>query len=249
MTLILTNVTPYGVVMAADDALTERYGDFVRILNGATKVFAHYGCHCALATWGAGALPYRDPPYMPVAIEFILRGFIRETSEVDRVEILLDGLVERLNGEYRRPNGPAMIDVAGCKLVEGVWLPFAFQIGNSEDPYHWEPEIRSFRLRQMRQPAAFNISTDEYPIANGIVNTGYWADAYFDGMVAAAMSSERADRVPGNTLEDRQAFLACAARAVSDLHVAMDLSKSVSTRISSVSISSANGAVHPAFHF
>ncbi len=65
MTLVLTNVTEYGIAMAADDALTERLGKEVRILHGATKLFAHYHCHCGLATWGLGALPNRNPEHAP----------------------------------------------------------------------------------------------------------------------------------------------------------------------------------------
>jgi hypothetical protein len=224
VTLVLTNVTEYGVVMAADDALTERYGENVRILQGATKLFAHYGCHCGFATWGLGALPNRNPEHAPVSVGFIVKRFVGETQRVDHLETLLKGLVDRLNGEHPKAREPAMIDVGACIRAGSGWHPVVYQVGNCDDPYA-PTAIRPFTARILRPPGPYDASRDIYPIANGLLNAGYWVDAQFDAFTIAAEVTENSVMVPGNSLEKRQAFLGAVARAVSDIQLSMDLSR------------------------
>jgi hypothetical protein len=71
------------------------------------------------------------------------------------------------------------------------------------------------------------------------LNAGCWADAQFDAFVAAAATTDMSDLVPGNSLEKRQAFLG----AVSDIHITMDLSRSIGPRVMSLGISSADATM------
>ena len=136
-----------------------------------------------------------------------------------------------------------MIDVSRCNLVENVWRPFAYQVGNCDDPYAASPFIRQFASRVVRPPSPYSPIKDKYPIANGLLNAGYWVDAQFDALVTAADVTENSHRVPGNSLEARQGFLGAIARAVSDIHITMDLSRSISPRVLTLGVSSVDGRV------
>lgn len=92
--------------------------------------------------------------------------------------------------------------------------------------------------------APYNPVVDKYPTVNGVINVGYWIDAQFDAFIAAAEVTENATRIPGDTLEKRQAFFGSVARAVADIHLSMDLSRAISPRMLTLSISSDNGALH-----
>jgi len=215
MTLVLTNVTDYGVVMAADDALVETAGKYSRVLHGATKLFAHYGCHCGMATWGAGELPHQNPASPPVALEFILKRFVGETQGIESVDT----------------------------QVNGSWVPFVYQIANCDDPYAVLPVVRQFASRVVRPLGPFSALRDMYPIANGVVNAGYWVDALFDALVAGGDVTENSHLVPGNSMEKRQAFLGLVARSVSDTHLTMNLSRSIGPRVLTLGISSQDGVL------
>jgi hypothetical protein len=242
MTLVLTNVTEYGMVMAADDALAERVGGDARILFGATKLLAHYKCHCGFATWGAGGLPHGKPNSPPVAMEFILKRFLRDNLAIESIDELLERLVRRLN-DHPESSYPAMIDIAACVQTQASWNPVIYQLGNCDDAYVDQPVIRPFAVRIVRRPEPYNPLKDTYPFANGVLNVGWWVDAQFDAMIAAGGVTEKAHLVPGDSLEKRQAFLGSVARAISDVHVTMDLSRSIGPRVMTLGISSTDGNV------
>lgn len=245
MTLILSYVTPYGVAMAAEDAITEVWGKQRRVLRGATKLFAHYPAHAGIGIWGEGGLPVpvNGVPvagFPIVALEFIIKEFIRQSQTLRRVDELVRVLAGYLNDNYARSKRAVAIDVAGCLEQEGNWLPVIYRLANCDDPFAEEPVIVEFAPKAIR-PAKPWEDADELPLVGGNVNAGYWVAELTTALrVAAALT---AVDVPGSSLEARTRFLGVIARAVADIYTNMTPVRSIGAEVSTLAVDSQSGSV------
>lgn len=234
MTLVLTWVTEYGIAMAADDALTETYGGHQRVLRGATKLIQHYGCKAGFGTWGAGTLPNQERGKNPIAIEFVVRYFLGEAVRVEAIDVLAQGLVERLN-EFPTGEEVSAVDVAAYVTCDAERSPVVYRIANTDDPYADRPKIRRFSLQEVRKAVPYDSDADAYPIPGGHANAAFWVPRMMDGMTMAAKETEEPN-IPGNDLEQRTTFLGVIARGVSNAFTRTNISSSIGPNITTLAL-------------
>ena len=245
MTLILSYVTPYGVAMAADDAISEVWGSHGRVLRGATKLFAHYGAHAGIGIWGEGVLPFPAfgvpaSGFPLVPLEFVIKEFLRQSTTVRRIDELANLLGGYLNDTYAKAKRAVAIDVAGCLDEEGKFLPVIFRLANCNDPFADEPGIGHFTTQTIRVPKPFE-DRDQFPIVGGNVNAGYWVNELTFALTEAGKRTF-AD-VPGSSLESRQRFLGVMARSVSDIYTNMTQIRSIGAVVATLGVDNQSGSV------
>ena len=132
MTLILTRVTAGGVVMAADSALTESYGNYTRILNGAEKLLPHEpSCSC-IGTWGGGVVPNPMPEGDPVPLQFVLQTFVDTARTIQSGDQLSAKLAEWLNDNYLPAKHFIGLEVASARAASGTHDCAVYRVMNAE---------------------------------------------------------------------------------------------------------------------
>jgi len=170
MTLVLTEVSTYGVAMAADSAVTFPNG---RVYVGAQKLLPVLQIDAGLAIWGRGEINGTDA-------DVWLQGFI--DSEVQTGMGLWDmaeALANRLNSEFGGPIPDRMgIHVGGFDERNAIRGPsfyhihnghFGYTIGNGQirEVPQEDPPTRELRVEADRPPRIYTGDNFPPPTRNG----------------------------------------------------------------------------------
>ncbi len=167
MTLVLTEVSQFGVAMAADSAITFPFG---RVYIGAQKLLPVYQINAGLAIWGKGNVN-------DVEADVWVQNFIDNdvTSGMGLWE-MANKLAEKLNEAFGEVISERMgIHVGGFDEKNGIHGPAFYHVHNG----HYRPgfrngeyvvipdePIREFRAHDDRLPAIYE-PNDFYLTRNG----------------------------------------------------------------------------------
>lgn len=170
MTLVMTEVSTYGVAMAADSAVTFPDG---RVYVGAQKLIPVPQINAGLSIWGRGSVN-------GTAADTWLQGFVQ--NDVPSEMTLLDmaeTLVDRLNNEFGGPINDRMgIHVGGFGEKNGIRGPAFYHIHNGH--FHFKfgngainlvpeenPPIRELRVHEDHPPQIYTGDNFPIPTRNG----------------------------------------------------------------------------------
>jgi len=172
MTLVLTELSKFGVAMAADSAVTFPGG---RVYIGAQKLLPVYKLNAGIAVWGQGEIGNEDA-------DIWLQKFIDNKTENNMslwnfAELLADGLNKAFSGVIKERMG---VHVAGFDKKQGIFGPVFYHIHNghyhleysngsikqiSDEP-HGNPPIREFRAHEDCAPKLYS-DNDSHLTRNG----------------------------------------------------------------------------------
>jgi hypothetical protein len=170
MTLVMTEVSTYGVAMAADSAVTFPDG---RVYVGAQKLLPVPQINAGLSIWGRGDVN-------GTAVDTWLQDFVQ--NDVTREMTLLnmaETLVVKLNNEFDGPINDRMgIHVGGFDEKNSVRGPafyhihnghfhFEFGNGNITEVPEEDPPIRELRVHEDRPPQIYHGDNFPKPTRNG----------------------------------------------------------------------------------
>jgi len=201
MTLVLTEVSAFGVAMAADSSVRTRYGSIeyprYRILTGYQKLQPVYQIHAGISCWGKATVNNEDT-------DVWLARFIDEHVSADMsLWHMAEVLAERLNHAFGGPIVDRMgFHVAGFDKKDGLSGPAFYHVHNGhykvalinnrlEEIPQETPPIREFRAHEDHPPRVYNNHDFPRPTRNG--DFPYFAYLYdatlplFDGLGRAGL--------------------------------------------------------------
>ncbi len=79
---------------------------------------------------------------------------------VNSLDTLIAGLVDRLNNEHPKAKEAAMIDIGGCVFVDGMWNPVVHQIDRSSGQSISSKSFRSLKNSDSAPYAWLFVNTD-----------------------------------------------------------------------------------------
>ena len=170
MTLVMTEVSTYGVAMAADSAVTFPNN---RVYVGAQKLLPVPQINAGLSIWGRGSVNGADA-------DTWLKDFIQNDVRSEMTLLDMAGtLVDRLNNAFSGPINDRMgIHVGGFDERNGVRGPafyhihnghFRFDLGNGtiEEVPEEDPPIRELRVHEDHPPQIYTGDNFPIPTRNG----------------------------------------------------------------------------------
>jgi hypothetical protein len=239
MTLILTRIGNDGIVMAADSAITEQYGEQVRVLEGATKLFVHAPSSSCIGTWGGGAIPNPDGAKPPIALQFLVTEFVRKAASISSGDELTNQLGDWLSQNFIANHAFIGLDVATVRPRSGLQLPAVYRLTNA--PQSDQVPGRFFTKRTIREPANHDAEVDQAIITAGDLNASFWVEEFHAASRRAAGRSGR-DPLPDHIV-GLKSWLPSLVRAVSDAYRTLDIGQSINARVSCVALKLSDGSI------
>ncbi len=143
MTLVLTEVSPLGVAMAADSALTWSNG---RSFSGAQKLIPAVQVNAGFSIWGNFTVGNR------YADEWLQAFISRNIRTGDGLWGIAQSLAQELNRSFDHPITEMMgIHVAGYDTKDRVYGPAFYHVHNGHAPgFGFKPSVKYTRLSNFR---------------------------------------------------------------------------------------------------
>jgi hypothetical protein len=235
MTLIITELSKFGIAMVADSAITYTEilpdgKEFSRVLNGAQKLQAIPYLKAGISVWGLGGIPTRNGN---LSTDVWLNDFIERHSQIVTLPEYADCLVRELQesvGEYQTPVG---FHLAGFVDVENQELPTFYHIRNVDGTFaHYE--LHEFIAGQDFPPRAL-ADNESYITRNG----DYGAYATLAAAVQNALPRIQAGigiNIPYPSLQGRIAYHSAWIKFVSELYASSGLLRTIGGSISALGI-------------
>ena len=163
MTLVLSELSSFGVAMAADSAVTfeNKRNNSSRVYIGAQKLLPVYKLNAGIAVWGLGRINNTDS-------DVWLQKFIKNEVKPNMgLWNMANKLAEKLNEAFDRIISERMgVHVAGFDTKNGIKGPafyhvhnghyhVAYRNGKIENVPEENPAIREFRAHEDRPPATY----------------------------------------------------------------------------------------------
>jgi hypothetical protein len=239
MTLILTRIARDGIVMAADSAITEEYGESIRILHGAKKLIPNEASGSCIGTWGGGVVPHPEIGRAPIPVEFAVSSFLRQESGIRFGRELVRRLAEWLGETYCANRDFIGLDISSVRPEKDINLPAVYRLTNAEAPDR--PLSRFFRLHVLREPAAYDAHVDQTIIPAGDRNAWEWVKQYH---TALRHANDRTGRDPlPDDINGLVRWLPSIVRAVSDAYRSLEIGESIGGPVLTAAIRSADGTI------
>jgi hypothetical protein len=241
MTLIVTQVTPDGIAMAADAAVTETWLGYGRVLHGATKLFAHQPSGSGIGIWGEAVLASPDSRKhpTPIPLEFALRYFL-DRNQATTPARLVQAMTEWLINEFPSPKRAMGIDIASCERVVDGFRPTIFRIANCAYPYV-DQVVTRFRYERLRAPIAFDPVQDRFFTVAGTLNAEFWVEEFSLAIGRATLRTHSAVRA--GTLKQQCRYLQALVRSIADIQSTTGLNDTIGGAIATLGISSRDGII------
>ncbi len=235
MTLIITELSKFGIVMVADSAVTfteilPNGNQFPHVLNGAQKLQAIPYLKAGISVWGLGSIPIRNGN---LSTDVWINDFIERHSRVTVLSELADSLAQELKesvGEYQSPVG---FHLAGFVDVENQKLPTFYHVRNVDGTFaHYE--LHEFITGQDFPPRAL-ANNESYITRNG----DYGAYAVLATAVQSALpiiQNGIGIKIPHPSLQGRIAYHSAWIKFVSELYASSGLLRTIGGSISALGI-------------
>jgi hypothetical protein len=245
MTLVITELSTFGIAMVADSAVTSTEevpsGRAIsRVLTGVQKLQPVPYLNAGLSVWGLGELPTSSGR---VSTDLWLFDFIQEHESIESLDDFANTLaaeLQRVAGDVDEPMG---IHLAGYVDVDGEDLPTFYHVRNNDGDFRRGYDIHDFVPGQDFPPQA--VDQGWYRTRNG----DYGAYAVLSSAVEAALAHIQQDptldlTVPSESLQGRVAYLAAWLRFVSDLYASSSLLRTIGGEISALGIAPTGRITH-----
>jgi len=239
MTLLITEMSEFGIAMVADSAVTcvERLPSgqsFPRVLNGALKLQMIPHLNAGVSVWGLGTLPTNSGQ---VATDIWLHDFIQQHSRVatlDEFALTLTTELQEIAGNIQEPLG---LHLAGYVDVEGQKLPTFYHVRNNDGTFR-DYNIHEFIQGHEFPPREIAEGDQYFRVRNG----DYGPYAILSAGLESVLPQIRSDTdlniaIPFPSLQGRIAYLTAWVRFVSELYASSNLLRTIGGGISALGIS------------
>lgn len=241
MTLIITEISPYGIVMAADTALT--FHEMTpsgrirtRVLTGARKLQYIPYLDAGISMWGTGRIRTISGDLI---MDIWLEDLIARYEGVESLEAFAEVMVDELQRNMGRSDQPLGFHLAGFCDKGNRKVPSFYHIRNCEGSYR-DLEIHDFVAVHEFGPGVER----EEP-----VNLWYNGDlglfkAMIGGIEAGVSRIKMTSgfEIPHPSLEGRLRFYASIIRFISDLYHSSRLPREIGKEVDCLGID-ADGTV------
>jgi len=236
MTLIITELTEFGIAMVADSAVTIEEktpsgGTIPRVLYGAQKLQMIPYLSAGISVWGLGTIM---TPAGSVSTDVWIADFIQrhiDTQSIDEFASELASELQQVVGNVTTPMG---FHLAGYVEHHGKRLPTFYHIRNVDGTYqHYD--YHGFIPGQDFPPRALRKDEVYYRTRNG----DYGPYAALAGAVEAVLpriSTSIGITIPYPSLQGRVAYLAAWLNFVSDLYASSEMLRTIGGSIASLGI-------------
>lgn len=236
MTLIITELSEYGIAMIADSAVTIQEepssGHTVkRVLTGARKLQFISHLDAGISTWGNAELP---GPATLVSTDVWMYDFIQRHTTTKSIDEFANELAEELQqlvGHIKKPLG---FHLAGYVEQGGKRLPTFYHVRNVDGPYR-NYRFHEFILGQDVPPREIVGRQDRHLTRNGDFGPYAVLSQAVDNVLPLIRSSLAVD-VPYPSLQGRIAYLTAWIRFISDLYDSAALLPTIGGTIASLGI-------------
>lgn len=235
MTLVITELSPFGITMVADSAVTfnETLPSGIsigRVLNGARKLqFIPY-LSAGISVWGIGSIP---PSPGGVSTDLWLFDFIERRSSCQSIDEFANTLAEELQDTIGNVQEPMGFHLAGYVEREGLSLPTFYHIRNVEGTYvryefHNFISGHDFPPRVLAGNEILLIRNGDYgPYANLV----HAVDEALPRIQATTGLS-----IPFPSLQGRMAYQKAWLKFVSDLYASSGILRTIGGEIETIGI-------------
>lgn len=236
MTLIISEITPFGIAMVADT--TYNFKEMMpsgaigsRVLNGARKLQYIPYLNAGISMWGTGRVKSITGE---IFTDLWVEDLIRRYQGIDTLESFASALREELERAMGQEDRPLGFHLAGYEEQEGHRWPAFFHVRNCEGDYA-SPEIHDFVLG--REVGRTKLPDDE----EGLVwyNGDYGLYKNIRDGVEKGLSKIRSIsgfEVPHPSLEGRTRYLAGWVRFISDLYECSNLPREIGYEVDCLAI-------------
>lgn len=143
MTLIITEVSPYGIVMAADSALTITRAGETTVLTNCIKLLPIESIRGGISFWGLGFIENR---YTHLWLRDLVDMFRGQNITIHEIaNRLTDTLNEVLNPKLANDDQLLGFHLAGFTKIKGKLMPDVYHITNA-----YQRGDTSYRLKEFR---------------------------------------------------------------------------------------------------
>ncbi len=237
MTLIITEISEFGIAMVADSAVTFNEqlpsGEtFPRVLNGAVKLQRIPYLHAGISIWGLGSINLDDNH---LSTDIWLAIFIQEHSHIQTIDEFANALTEELQITLGNIQIPLGFHLAGYVENEEQNLPTFYHIRNVDGTfqhydYHEFISGQDFPPQTLPANQMYITRNGDYGPYVILANTVHDA-------LPTIKNAVNFD-IPSQSLQGRLAYHVAWVRFVSDLYASSGLLRTIGGNIISLGISS-----------
>lgn len=237
MTLIITEISQYGIAMVADSAVTVQETlpsgrTELRVLNGARKLQAIPYLKAGLSAWGMGTLKGST---WEASTDLWLADFIAQNRAIATLDDFANTLADQLQGIVGSTETEMGIHLAGYVEVNGHSMPSFYHVRNNDGDYKQGYTLHEFVPGRQYGPK--DPGDEVATLRNGF----YGPYAILDHHLRLALNAVRQDpalklTIPHPSLEGRIAYHAACVKFVSDLFGSAHLQRVIGGTIDALGI-------------
>jgi hypothetical protein len=236
MTLVITELSEFGIAMVADSAVTceekTPAGDTIRrVLNGANKLQPISYLGAGISMWGLGSI---KTSVGPVSTDVWIADFIQRQIHVKSIDEFAKQLAQELQRVVSNVKIPMGFHLAGYVEKQGTTLPTFYHVRNVEGTY-LNYDYHDFIPGQDFPPREMKKGGEPYRTRNGDY-APYAILAWGMENMLPTIRKSVGISIPYASIQGRIAYLTAWLRFVSDLYASSGLLRTIGGNILSIGI-------------
>ncbi len=238
MTLIITEISEYGIAMVADSALTWRFrhpsAGLPRTLMGVRKLQQIPHLRAGISFWGCALLPTAEGDSL-LADDW-MRHFVQQHADTQSLDEFAETLVQKLQATASTIGEPVGFHLGGYAQKEDQSVPTLYHVrncdGNALEGYKLHEFVKGLEWPQPQEektPPPFWLRNGDY---------GAYAILFrpFDRALSQIEQLVTKTPIPARSLEGRMAYNALWVRLISDLYASAELPQTIGGEIYALGI-------------
>ena len=235
MTLVITELSKYGIAMVADSAVTEVLKlpsgrTIARVLTGVRKLQVIPYLGAGISVWGLGSILLENTQ---VPTDLWLNDFIERHSGTGSIDEFAKRLTEELRSAVGMKTDALGFHLAGYVEVNSKRLPTFYHVRNVEGDFVSSYSFHEFVPGHDMPPREFD---DEILTTR---NGDYGPYALLVKAVENALPAIKTVKgltIPHSSLQGRVAYLAAWVRFVSDLYASSGVPRTIGGDVAALGI-------------
>ena len=240
MTLIITEVSEFGIAMVSDRAVTQRVAfnsgnEFTRILEGIQKLQRIPYLNAGISMWGLGGIPQGG-----TSTDLWIMDFIESNRNVASLDEFAENLTNELTLSIGGTKECVGFHIAGYAKVNGRMLPTVYHIRNNDGTHKDYTVYNDFKKGHDYPPKEKRPGDPPFELRNG----DYGPYAFFSEtmkVLKPKLESITGMDVPHKSLEGRLKYLAAWVKFISDMYESSQIPRSIGTSVISLGITPGDG--------
>lgn len=238
MTLIITDVSPWGIVMGADSAVTIKRAGETTVLTDAQKLRPVDYLKAGISFWGLAQIGGRYSWLW-------LNDLVDLCHHIGTLRDFADNLCNQLKIDIGKSNELMGFHLAGYVEFEGEWYPQVFHVHNAHHNYPQNQSAIEFHVKESLSPHQWQKLMDKYrntpqvPLFELRNGDWYFYVQWLTVMEELIEKNFRAKgiQIPAADLAGRAEFLRFRIETIADLYKMSDSLKFVSEPIATLEMS------------